>query len=640
MREKIKNIFRTRGLEISIYIILILIIFNGTLILHYRNVIAENVHLQDDVESILFYNDNIDEIANQANMALRGYMISQQADMLTPMDEAMALYRENLEQLEKLLQKHQYNIELLEAGREDYEAYMSHIHNMADMVSNGQQDKVQDIMSTDELSVHKKGIFQMQSDVDEFAGRLQAKAMAEYQTFSRSSLITQIMLFVLAVPLLIIIARSLRRSYLNRIELFKNLDQNHKKYLFNPGASDQSFENESSVINDLVANLRKASHFINNITDGNYKVKWEGLDETNQPLNENTLAGELVKMRDQMIKVKREDDVRLWKTEGFSKFGDMIRAHHNDVEKLSGMLISNLVKYLEIKQGGLFIVNDDNEHDVHLELMGCYAYEREKMLKKKVDVYEGLVGQCYLEKESIHLTNVPENYVNITSGLGESNPNTLLLVPLMVDDKVIGVVELASLRAFQEHEISFVSELGESIASAIANVKSNQGTKELLERAQQQAEELKAQEEEMRQNMEELQATQDSLHRESQENETARQQLESSRDFLERVIEEIPEPVFVKDRSHKYVLVNDAYCKLYTWSREKMVDKTDHDLLAPEDANKVYEEEERIFESGKPHESRNEMVINGQSMLLAQHKRTIRDPDQQLFLIGVLRRID
>jgi PAS domain S-box-containing protein len=171
------------------------------------------------------------------------------------------------------------------------------------------------------------------------------------------------------------------------------------------------------------------------------------------------------------------------------------------------------VKYTKSNQGGLFILNEDNESDQFLELMACYAFERKKYMTKKVVIGEGLIGQAYLEGDRMYLEEVPKEYITITSGLGGSNPNALLIVPLKINDKVYGVLELATFGKYHDYEIDLVEKLAESIASTISTVRVNESTRILLEKTQQQAEEMRAQEEEMRQNMEELEATQEEMRR-------------------------------------------------------------------------------------------------------------------------------
>ncbi|MGE4288981.1 MAG: GAF domain-containing protein [Salinivirgaceae bacterium] len=171
-----------------------------------------------------------------------------------------------------------------------------------------------------------------------------------------------------------------------------------------------------------------------------------------------------------------------------------------------------MVNYLDIVQGGLFILNEADE-EMYLELKAAVAFDREKMLNKKFRIGEGLVGRCAYEKLPIYLTEIPENYVTITSGLGTGNPRSIALIPALMENKVMGVIELVSFKKFEPFQLEFIAKVGENLASSISMVRINEKTQKLLEESQVQKDELAAQEEEMRQNLEELQATQEEMKR-------------------------------------------------------------------------------------------------------------------------------
>ena len=146
-----------------------------------------------------------------------------------------------------------------------------------------------------------------------------------------------------------------------------------------------------------------------------------------------------------------------------------------------------------------------------------YAFSNKKYEQKTIRPGEGVVGQTYLERKTTYLLEIPDNYINIVSGLGGANPKAILIVPLMVNDDIYGILEIASFREYSQYEIDFIEKLGESIASTISGVKVNQRTKVLLGESQQLTEQMQAQEEEMRQNMEELTATQEEMARTEKE---------------------------------------------------------------------------------------------------------------------------
>ncbi len=266
----------------------------------------------------------------------------------------------------------------------------------------------------------------------------------------------------------------------------------------------------AAAVGSLAEGLKRTSTFADEVGKGNFNAAFTPLSEAD------TLGNALLKMNNNLKIAAEEDRKRSWASEGQAKFAEIMRST-TDLSLLAGKIISGLVKYLQANQGGLFIVQEKDGQLPELDLLACYAYNRKKFVEKTILIGEGLLGQAYLEKDTLLLTEIPANYLQITSGLGLANPTCLLIVPLKVQDQVEGVLELASFKKFETHEIVFVEKLAESIASTIAAVKTTARTQKLLQESQQQAEELKSQEEEMRQNMEELVATQEEMKRKEAE---------------------------------------------------------------------------------------------------------------------------
>ena len=208
-----------------------------------------------------------------------------------------------------------------------------------------------------------------------------------------------------------------------------------------------------------------------------------------------------------------EEKKRQWASDGLAQLMDVIRQGGEHQEGIFDKVIAMTVNYLKANQGGLFVVDRDDDSSVRIRLTACYAYQRKKFINKSIESGEGLIGQAFLEQEPIHLTEIPKDYVRITSGLGQATPTSLLIVPLKVNEVVEGIIELASFRLLKDHEVELVKKLGETIASHIQTQRTTQETRRLLIQAQEQTEELRATEEEMRQNQEELQATQEEMNR-------------------------------------------------------------------------------------------------------------------------------
>ncbi|MFC2086521.1 GAF domain-containing protein, partial [Bacteroidota bacterium] len=270
----------------------------------------------------------------------------------------------------------------------------------------------------------------------------------------------------------------------------------------------------SSSVNTLIDALDRTALFAEHIGKGKLDVEYNLLSE------KDTLGSSLLEMRESLTKAKEEDKKRIeeesiqsWTTNGLAKFGEILRKYNNDINELSFQVLSNLLNYVEAIQGIVFILNDEDKNERYYEVTSAIAYDRPKRLTKKIKEGEELVGRCAFEQLTIYMIDVPDDYVNITSGLGQANPNCILLVPLVANEEVLGVIEIVSFKQFEKYKIEFVEKIAETVASTVASVKINQRTAQLLEQSQQQSEELAAQEEEMRQNMEELQATQEEMQR-------------------------------------------------------------------------------------------------------------------------------
>lgn len=252
------------------------------------------------------------------------------------------------------------------------------------------------------------------------------------------------------------------------------------------------------------------------------KLRGGEIDSEYHPEETDVLGKAIVNLRDTLKKSqeeeairRKEDEQRRWMAEGLAMFGEILRSEKDNIDELAYLIISNLVKYTGANQGGFYLLDDNDPGNKFFTLNACYAYERRKYVDSVVVWGEGLVGACALEKETTILRKIPDSYLKITSGLGKANPNSLILVPLKVNDDVHGVLEVASFNAFEKHQVEFIEKVAESIASTISSVKINIRTSRLLKESQEQAEAFRLQEEQLRQNMEELQATQEEAARQA-----------------------------------------------------------------------------------------------------------------------------
>jgi PAS domain S-box-containing protein len=220
--------------------------------------------------------------------------------------------------------------------------------------------------------------------------------------------------------------------------------------------------------------------------------------------------------RDLNLQAKKEEELRTWLGDGMAHFSELLRNHINDLEQLSFQVVKDLTKYVDAVQGGFYLLDENEQGDRNFNLMAFFAYDRRKFTDQRIKWGDGLIGTCALEQKPIHIKNVPENYISVTSGLGEANPSSLLLMPMLHENEIQGVLEFASLKNFESSHITLIEKVAESIASTLAAIKTNIKTARLLEESKAQTQTLISHEEEMRQNMEELQATQEEATRQAQ----------------------------------------------------------------------------------------------------------------------------
>lgn len=269
----------------------------------------------------------------------------------------------------------------------------------------------------------------------------------------------------------------------------------------------------NQALNIQVAGLRETIKFAENLKSGVY-------DSPYQPLSENDNLGiALLEMRESLRKNYEEsekqkilDRQQVWVNKGLARVGEILNQNYKTLDDFAYNIISGLVKYLDACIGTIFFVNDD-EHDRHLELKAGIAYDRRKYFKKTLAMGESLVGACALEKKYIFNKIVPHDYIQITSGLGDAPPNVILIAPLITDNVVYGVIEIATFRPMEQYQIEFVEHISALIANNISGAKIKEKTQKLYDATREQAEKIAQDEEEMRQNMEELQATQEESHR-------------------------------------------------------------------------------------------------------------------------------
>lgn len=317
--------------------------------------------------------------------------------------------------------------------------------------------------------------------------------------------------------------------------------------------------------------INKNATFAKQIGEGNYNAdfKVDGDDDI--------LGHSLLLMRDNLLDNQKKSTEQSWISQGKGEIADVLRMH-NDLDGLAYEVLVKLIKYINIIQGALYLYDDQTQT---LHNLSTYAYDRRKYLNQEFRLGEGLIGQCAYEKEFIYRTEIPDNYATITSGiLGNQKPQSILLMPLITDERLEGVLEFASIeKTIPELTIRFLREVGEIIARTIFNLRVNQKTEKLLREAQQMTQELRENEEELRQNAEEMRATHEELEHSNFELETKMKEVENAQKRLHSLLENASEIISIYNAERELSFISPSVSKILGYTPQEMMNGKDMERL-------------------------------------------------------------
>ncbi|BDD03399.1 GAF domain-containing protein [Aureibacter tunicatorum] len=326
--------------------------------------------------------------------------------------------------------------------------------------------------------------------------------MPFFKSLGQKFLLVQFVIFGLCFLVIFWISRYFKNATYKMIEIAKYLQKGDFEKI-DKGFDTSVYELESlkSTYDELADSIEDSTKFAREIEKGNLDVEYE------RNFADNKLMKSLLEMRSALKNAKLKDQQDQWVVENMATFNEVLRSSEEEVEKLTSYILSKVMELLNASQGAIYL-----EENGVLKLAASYAYHfNDGSVEEEMLVGEGILGQAYKDKEFVCLSDFPEDYLPIISGLGESKPKAVYISPLLTNENAEGVIEIASFYEFEEHEIAFIKKMSEALASTIAFMKSKEKISKFLEESQLQTETLRIQEEEMRQNMEELLATQEKM---------------------------------------------------------------------------------------------------------------------------------
>ena len=232
-------------------------------------------------------------------------------------------------------------------------------------------------------------------------------------------------------------------------------------------------------------------------------------------------------LKDTTLKNSEQD----WLKTNLAKFSRMLQGQ-KDLLTVGRLILSELAPVVSA-QHAVFYILDSSREPAGLTLLASYAYKGQSAVGSQLGLGEGLVGQCALEKQKILLSNVPPDYIRISSGLGDAAPQNIIVLPVVFEGQVKGVLELASFERFSPTHQAFLDQLTESIGIVLNTIVANMRTEDLLKQSQSLAQELQSRQEELQQTNLELQEKARLLAHQNQEVERKNQEVEQARQALE-----------------------------------------------------------------------------------------------------------
>ena len=325
------------------------------------------------------------------------------------------------------------------------------------------------------------------------------------------------------------------------------------------------------IIEQRDQDINMNARFAKKIGEGIY-------DDNDDLINEDDIIGRsLIVMRNNLLANNKKEKEQNWISEGKDLISRILRMNNN-IDELSYEVIVKLIKYISILQGSFYLYDEETKK---LRNTATYAYNRKRYTIQEFKIGEGLIGQCAYEQDIVYRTEIPEDYASITSGiLGDKKPSSILIVPLIAEEKLQGVIEFASIEdKFPELTIEFLRELGEIIARTLYNLRMNRKTEKLLQESQQMTVELKANEEQLRQNAEEMRATQEELEISNKNLETQIKEVENAQKRLHSLLENASEVISIYDHEIKLIYQSPSVTKILGYTPEEMMRGKDMDRL-------------------------------------------------------------
>lgn len=381
-------------------------------------------------------------------------------------------------------------------------------------------------------------------------------------------LIAGVFILVLALVVSLVFSRFLIESLLT---LRDTLTQLGRGVLPNKALKNGKDEigQMGEATDQLIQSLRRTANFAHKIGEGAYDTNFTPLSD------EDTLGNALLNMRDSIQNAEKRDTERNWIVTGVAEVGEILRSHNN-LEELGNEVVAYVANKINAIQGAFYAIDDQDKDNVQVVMRASYAYNKQKHLKANFKMAEGLVGQAAVEQDTLVRTEIPYDYVTVTSGLlGDQRPEALMIVPLITNEQVYGVLEFAGFKKFSARDVKFVEEISLITARTVFNIKVNERTRKLLSESQTMSNELQEQQEVLRQNAEEMQSTQEELQRTNSELADQVQEVERTQNRMASLLVNASEVITIYEEDGRIRYISPSVERIFGYHPDEMIGQSD-----------------------------------------------------------------
>jgi PAS domain-containing protein len=296
-------------------------------------------------------------------------------------------------------------------------------------------------------------------------------------------------LSLLVVLFLIMLSISLNFIFhfklMGRVKLFiKESEQyflsvlNGKQVKLSPTPPNEDFTELQNLMNLFAEKLTLSSKLMSKLTKmGTLGLKEDDIKDAIFP--EIRSIDKQIKSLNKQLKAETNATlINEWTRKGLASFSKVLRHNFDNPQQHAKKTLSNLVSYLNVPMGAIYLPSGKQAGS--FDLVGSIAFGKEKHYPRSVLKGEGIVGTVAVEMKTINITDIPEDYFKVSSGFGEAKPKNIIVMPIKLDNKIYGIIELASLNKFKKFELEFMDELSTTLGASFAISSVFMETKEKL----------------------------------------------------------------------------------------------------------------------------------------------------------------